>query len=150
VAAFTHLAAALRPGGRMTFACFRSLEQNAWATVPLAAGARLGCVAELDANPNAPGPFALADDARVRRLLEDAGLGAVHAQRVDVPLLVGRTLDEGVDYVLTFGPAARLLGEGDHERREVRRVLGEALTPYLGPSGVALGAAAWVVRAERP
>jgi SAM-dependent methyltransferase len=39
-AAFANLAGALRPGGRLAFACWQDLFQNEWMLVPGAAAAR--------------------------------------------------------------------------------------------------------------
>src|SRR5882672_4013246 len=74
--AFANLRAALRNSGRMCFVCWRSPAENPWFTVPVAAAERvLGPLPPLP--PNAPSPFALADQERVHALLTSAGFRAV-------------------------------------------------------------------------
>ncbi|HWA62483.1 MAG TPA: methyltransferase domain-containing protein, partial [Caulobacteraceae bacterium] len=67
-AAFSNLRRALKPDGRMTFLCWRTVADNPIMTVPGAAAAKL-FPAEPPASPpdpNAPGPFAFADGERLR------------------------------------------------------------------------------------
>jgi len=70
-AAFAHMRRAIRPGGRLCVVCWRAAEHNPWITVPLRAIAPH--VARAPSDPEAPGPLAFADEARVRRILESAG-----------------------------------------------------------------------------
>src|SRR6184192_536980 len=84
--AFSHLRKSLRPGGRCVFVCWRTPRDNAWAMTPLsAARAALG-VTPAPADPNAPGPFAFADEERVRTFLSGAGFGDIDLQRFDAAL----------------------------------------------------------------
>jgi len=63
-AAFTNLARTLRRGGRLAFVCWRSLPENPWMSVPLAA--TLDHIAPPPPRaPDAPGPLAFADAERV-------------------------------------------------------------------------------------
>src|SRR5438309_1620679 len=71
VAAFTNLRAALRPGGRLAFVCWRSLAENPLFTAPMAAAAK-HLPPLPPPHPNAPDPFAFADRARVAQILETA------------------------------------------------------------------------------
>ena len=79
-AAFANLAGALRPGGRLSFACWQGREQNGWVSIPMAA-----LIGEVELPPppapDAPGPFALGDPDRLRALLEGAGPEGRHAHR---------------------------------------------------------------------
>jgi SAM-dependent methyltransferase len=62
--AFSHMRKSLRAGGRCVFVCWRTPRDNPWAMTPLsAARAALG-VTPAPADPNAPGPFAFADEER--------------------------------------------------------------------------------------
>jgi ubiquinone/menaquinone biosynthesis C-methylase UbiE len=87
--AFAHLRGALRPGGRCVFVCWRAPRDNPWAMAPLAAArAALGITA-VPADPLAPGPFAFADDVRLRAILADAGFAAIDLRRFDAPVELG-------------------------------------------------------------
>jgi SAM-dependent methyltransferase len=151
VAAFVNLRAALRPGGRLGFVCWRAMEDNGWFTVPLAAALpHLPGPPEMPP-PGAPGPFAFADGERTRELLERAGFVDVEVTPLDRELPMGADgLDESVELVLQIGPVARALATAaDDLRRTVRGAVREALARHEGPRGVTLPAAAWLVRARR-
>src|SRR5581483_11483592 len=59
VAAFANVVRALRPGGRLAFACWAEPLANEWIVVPGAAAVEHVSVAA-DGDPEAPGPFSLA------------------------------------------------------------------------------------------
>lgn len=88
IAAFTNIRRQLRPGGRMAFACWQSPAKNTWFPGPLfAAHTSPPRPSESGAPP--PGPFAFADAAYVKGILEQAGFADIAhqelAQEVDVP-----------------------------------------------------------------
>ena len=67
---------AFEPGGRLAFACWREARQNPWMIVPLREAAKHAPpLPEMD--PEDPGPFAFADEARVRRILSEAGFADI-------------------------------------------------------------------------
>src|SRR6185369_10664041 len=68
-AALSHLRKSLRTGGRCVFVCWRAPRDNAWAITPLVAAREAMGVTPPPADPNAPGPFAFADEDRVRMIL---------------------------------------------------------------------------------
>src|SRR5438874_5973929 len=72
VAAFRNLLGAMRPGGRLCFACWASLEENRHWLMPYDVALRhLGPPAPKP--PHAPGPMAFADPAYRRWVLERSG-----------------------------------------------------------------------------
>jgi SAM-dependent methyltransferase len=148
-AAFANLAKALRPGGRVSFVCWQALAENAWMRESL--GAVLKHVAPPPPPaPDAPGPFAFADAARVRGILEKAGLRNVRHEAFTGKLSLGGTLDEAAAFALEIGPASRLLAEATEVKRSAAIAeLRNALQAHLTRDGVALGFAAWLVTAER-
>jgi SAM-dependent methyltransferase len=161
-AAFTNLARALRPGGRLAFVCWRAQDQNPWAAMPLATAAKVAFGEAPPPKPpaGAPGPFAFADSARVTRILTEAGFADVRMSPADrdVPLGpsgAGTTRDDVVAYLEEVGPAARLLAELTPEKRaEARAALADALAALPvraeGDASVWLGAAVWIVTATKP
>ena len=61
-------------GGRCVFVCWRAPSDNPWAMAPLVAARKALNVTPAPADPTAPGPFAFADDGRLRGILTDAGI----------------------------------------------------------------------------
>lgn len=151
-AAFANLARALRPGGRIVFACWQALDRNAWMRVPVAVAARhLSLPAPGD--PHAPGPFAFADAERLRGLVTAAGLADVVAEPLERDLVVGAGLEMEaiVDFLLQMGPTGAALRDASDELvATVRASLHEAMAPYHRGDGLVMGAAAWLVSARRP
>jgi SAM-dependent methyltransferase len=152
VAAFRNVRGALRPGGRLGFACWRPVKENPWVLVPMAAAASL--VALPPPPPaGAPGPFAFGDATRVRGILEGAGFEAIAIEPADVSMTPGGgDLDEAADTILLVGPLASALREanaGDALRDQVRGAVRKAFEPYLRAGRVELGSAIWLVQARR-
>jgi hypothetical protein len=73
VPAFTNVARSLKPGGVLSFVCWQAVTSNDWMFVSAqAAVSVLGTVPEMPAL-DAPGPFSLTDQNRVRTILDSAG-----------------------------------------------------------------------------
>lgn len=147
--AFANLRSALRPGGRLVFVCWGSVDDNPWFSVPMAAAATILPPKERTA-PDAPGPYSLADPARVRGILESAGLAEIRFERTSPPLVLGPDIDTAATNAIETGPVSRLLLDADEgSRQRVRVAIRERLAPYAGPEGVILASAAWVVTAHK-
>jgi SAM-dependent methyltransferase len=151
-AAFANLAANLRPGGRLVFACWREPAANDWATVPV------GAIRDLlppapPADPHAPGPFALADRERLAGVLAQAGLAEVTISSAEVPICLAAEggLAAAVRFALQIGPAASALAEADNAVRAAAAARIEAaLSPFERDGRVELRGATWLVAARRP
>jgi SAM-dependent methyltransferase len=150
--AFANLRRALRPGARLAFVCWQPLGKNPWMAVPLAAVAPL--VTLPPPTPGAPGPFAFADPAHVRRILERAGFSDVGFEAVEEVLDVGPgDLDGSVRFVLALGPAAAALREApDAAALEQKATIAvrAALAPHMTPDGLRMSSASWIVTARNP
>ena len=149
-AAFTHLHAALRTGGRLAFVCWRSPPENEWVKVPLE-GISPHLVPEPAPDPHAPGPFAFASRARVTQILGDAGFRDVRIEPLDTLVTWTRSpdLEVGVDLLARMGPASRKLNDvSDDVRARAVDGIREALRPYQHAHGLSLGTACWVVSAH--
>jgi SAM-dependent methyltransferase len=148
--AFANLHGMLRPGGRLTFVCWRALDDNAWAKVPFEAVVRAFDTPPPAPDTAGPGPFAFADAGRVRAILEAAGFSAIRIEPFDQDLVLGETLAEAVDHALESGMAARFLVDADEPTRaRARRETEAALAPHASGGRVALGGATWIVTAAR-
>ena len=148
-AAFANIARALRPGGRLAFVCWQALGQNPWMSNSIAAIAKHVSLPAPPA-PDAPGPFSFADAARVRGILERAGFRAVSHEPLLGEIVLGRTVDEALDFALQVGPAGSALREATPAQRAAASAsIREALAAYATPDGVRMKYAAWIVTAER-
>lgn len=149
-AAFTNLAATLRPGGRLVFTCWRDLLANDWIMVPAVAALEHVPMPQLG-EEGGPGPFSFADPDHVRTTLGTAGLVEIDLQELDLPVTLGETVDDAVDF-MRHGDMADILFTGvDDQAVEqawtaIRRVLNERATADV----VDLNGSAWLARAHKP
>lgn len=150
VAAFTNIATALRPGGRLCLATWQPLTANEWLVVP---GAALLRHTDLPAtSPDEPGMFAQSDPDAVTDTLSAAGLTDIQIEAVEVTFTLGPTIDAAVEYLADSGPGRLFLEtipEGaarDAALADVR----DALADHTHDGHVRLGGGIWLVTARRP
>lgn len=150
VAAFANLRRALKPGGRLVFACWRERRENLWVRVPAEIARR---IVELPPAPppEEPGPFAFADAGRVGAILERAGFAAIGFDKVDAAMPMGETPAAAADYLVQVGPVATALND-KNDPAITARVREAFLAEFAkgGPGPVALAGAIWVVSARNP
>lgn len=154
-AAFGHMRATLKPGGRLAFICWRTAAENDWARLPIAA--LRGIVPIPEADPAAPGPYAFGDRARLEGILADAGFTDISVRPFDAPLIYGigssreAALDDALDYMQQIGPVPRLLADQPEDvRARGLAAVREALAGRLTDAGVIIDGAAWVVTGRNP
>ena len=152
VPAFGHLRKSLRAGGRCVFVCWRKPRDNAWAMAPLAAARAAMGVTPPAADPHAPGPFAFADDDRLRAILTSAGFNAVTLKRFDASIEVGATPREAAERALSFGPASRFAREmGSEHLPLITDAVERAFASAAAADGrVLLSGSTWIVSATNP
>ena len=149
---FANLRTALRPGGRLVFACWRKPEENAWLTVPLRAASEHG-PPQPQVGPEDPGMFSFAREERVARILGEAGFRSVRLEPRDFEFDIGRGggLDEAVAAAISIGPASRVLGGQPPEILHAAEAsIRQALAPYQRGTAIPLAAAIWLVTASSP
>jgi SAM-dependent methyltransferase len=148
VRAFANLRSALRPGGRIAFACWRPPADNAWVRVPREVALRHVPPAP-PVGPDEPGPFSFGDAARVRRILEGAGFSRVDIAPFDAGVVLSEEgVDVAADFVMTTGPTAALLREAsDETKARVRPELEARLRSFTHDGRTTLGGAVWMVSA---
>lgn len=154
--ALANLLSALRPGGPLTCVTSQALPRNPWMLVPVSAAAKHLPPSD-PPDPEAPGPFALADAARTERILAAAGFEDIAHDTLERELLIGSggDLDKTVGFVLQLGPLGAALREaGEEACAAAAQDVRAALEPYFvdGADGrdVRMPAAAWLVTAKRP
>jgi SAM-dependent methyltransferase len=147
---FAHLRRALRPSGRVAFACWREPRENPWMMAPLQAIYQH--VPKLPPQgPEDPGPFAFASEERVRRMLGDAGYKAITLEPVDLSfdIAIGRGLDAAVRTAMQLGPGSRALDGHSAETREAAaKSVKEMLAPHVRGTSVPLAGSIWIVTAR--
>ncbi len=147
VAAFANIRKAVAPHGRLAFVCWRSVQENLWASVPIAAALPLLPPQE-PADPLAPGPFAFADSERLKDILSKAGYRNVRTEKLDSTMNMGATVDDAVEQALRVGPLARAASDIDDATRDkVRAAVRDVLAKFATPAGIVPPAACWLVGA---
>ena len=147
---FTNMRKALKPSGRLAFACWREPRENPFFMAPLQAVYKH--VPKLPPQgPEDPGPFAFASEERVHRILGEAGFTAIGMEPCNLALdvAIGRGLEAAVQSALEIGPASRALeGHPEDVRAAAVNSIREALVPYAKGETVPLPAAIWIVTAR--
>jgi ubiquinone/menaquinone biosynthesis C-methylase UbiE len=150
VTSFANLRTALRPNGRLVFACWRDPKANPWMTMSLQAVYQH--VPRLpQAGPDDPGPFAFASEERVNRILNGAGFSNIAMEACDISLdiAIGGGLEAATDSALSIGPAARALdGHPPDVRAVARESVRELLRPHVRGQTVPLAGSIWIVTAR--
>lgn len=148
-AAFANLRRALRPSGRLVFACWRAAADNPWLQIPARA------IAAHVAMPPRPGPedpgmLSFADPARVTRILTQAGFATPRFTKFDIDIDIGggNGLEDATRQAMSMRPARQALEQQpDEVRAAAAASVRAALAPYVVGDTVALPGAVWLVDA---
>jgi ubiquinone/menaquinone biosynthesis C-methylase UbiE len=148
VAAFTDLRRGVVHGGALCCFAWRSAVENPFMTTAERAAAPF--VPDMPVRkPDAPGQFAFADQARVRRILEDSGWREIDIQPVDIACTLYKSALH--DYVTRLGPLGMVLQEADASTRaRVIDAVRAAFDPYVQGEEVRFTAACWKISAKAP
>ncbi len=146
VEAFANLRRAASHAAEFRFIAWRSAAENPFMTTAERAAAPL--LPNLPARrPDAPGQFALADESRVCRILEDSGWAEIDVRPIDVVCTLAE--QELVRYVTRLGPVGLILQEADDRTRtQVIEAVRAAFEPYVHGAEVRFTAACWMVSAR--
>ena len=146
---FANMRKALRPDGRLIFACWRTPRDNPWMMAGLQHAYKY--VPKLpEMKPEDPGPFSFASEERVHRILSEAGFARIEMERVDLALDIatGRGLDAALESVLTIGPTSRALeGQPADKVAAATQSIRSMLQEHLKGDTVPLGGSIWIVAA---
>lgn len=151
-AAFSAVAASLRPGARLAFVCFAAPATNPFITVPTGAAlARLGGAPVPP--PGAPGPFSFADPDWIHSLLLSAGFESVEVNAGPDEFTLGPAdrLEELARQALEQNPQAMMAMAANPDARDSALAAAvSALADHITDGEVRLGAGTWVVEARVP
>jgi SAM-dependent methyltransferase len=146
---FANMRKALRPDGRLAFACWRTPRDNPWMMLGLQEAYKH--VPKLpEVKPEDPGPFAFASEERVHRILGEAGFMNIAMERVDLLLDIatGRGLEAAIESILAIGPTSRALdGQPPDKIAAATESIRSMLRSHLNGNSVSLGGSIWIVTA---
>jgi SAM-dependent methyltransferase len=147
VAAFTNMRRGAAPDARMALVCWRTLAENPWMEVPMAAAAQ-HLPPRPKPVPNAPGMFAFADPQHVTQVLTVAGWAPPRFEKLDMVLDIaaGRGLEEAVAQSTQIGALNSWLRNQPAEIVSAAVAsLRAALAPYADGASVRLPSAMWLI-----
>jgi hypothetical protein len=111
-----------------------------------------GAEEETDEAHCGPGPFSMANADTTSQILIGAGFTDITFHRCDLPYVIGRDLEEAVEFNLALGPAAEAIrfapARAEQLREQLVSELGAALEEFVTPDGVVAGSSTWVVTAR--
>jgi SAM-dependent methyltransferase len=148
-AAFSNIARALKPGGRLAMIVWRTLAENEWFSAmreALAVGRELP-------TPGAGsiGPFGLSEAPFVQQVLGAAGYSDVALEPVDAPFYTGTDADDAYGFVSELGFTRFMVQDLDDRRRaEALAALRAAMVAHDHDRGVEFGSATWLITARVP
>lgn len=150
-AAFRNIGGALKPGGRLVFACWAPLAENRhWLISYDVALRHLGPPAPRPAHE--PDPLAFSDPDYVRDVLTAAGFAAIAVERAH-PTIIGASPEEEARQALSMGPTARLIEEkkpAEEIRQRLAREIEVAFAAAAASGTLRMAATIFLVAARRP
>lgn len=141
---------ALRPGGRLVLAVWGEAAGNPWLATILDA-----VMAHLNApppEPGMPGPFALGDQARLRNLLEEAGLADVQVTAIETKQAYDSSAAWWEELLDVSGPLAAVLNAlPDADQTAIREAALARAADFVAADGsVVFPATITAARARKP
>ncbi|UCI19534.1 class I SAM-dependent methyltransferase [Mesorhizobium sp. B2-1-8] len=145
VAAFSNIRQAARRGGKLAFVAWRSPVENDFMTTAARAAAPFLPPAPAP-DPDAPGQFAFADGAKVKRILEASGWSSIKVEQANVLCQIAE--GDLMTFATRLGPVAATLREVDRVTAEkITTVLPAAYAPFVEDGEARFNAACWLVTA---
>ncbi|MBZ9673259.1 class I SAM-dependent methyltransferase [Mesorhizobium sp. B3-2-1] len=145
VAAFSNIRQAARRGGKLAFVAWRSPVENDFMTTAARAAEPFLPPAPAP-DPDAPGQFALADGAKVKRILEASGWSSIEVEQANVLCRIAE--GDLMTFATRLGPVAATLREVDRATAEkITTVLPAAYAPFVKDGEARFNAACWLVTA---
>lgn len=150
VAGLRNMRRALRPGGRMTHIVWRDRADNPWLSMAKDIVLQFLPPPGDDARTCGPGPFSMADEATVRKMMEIAGYEDITFERVDAPVLVGYDTRDAIEFQLAIGPAGEVFREAGEAAEAQRTDIEEALAAAIrkqttSEDGIIMPSSSWVI-----
>ena len=138
VGGLRNMRSALKPGGIMTHIVWRAPDANPWLSMAKEAVLKFEFLPPPgeDARTCGPGPFSMANQAMVTKMMEIAGYDDISFKQVDAPVLIGRTIEDAINFQLALGPAGEVFreagAEAEKKRQDRSRIGGSHRRPKEG------------------
>ena len=155
VAGLRNMRTALKPGGLMTHIVWRTPADNPWLSMAKDVVLNYLPAPGDDARTCGPGPFSMANEEMVAGMMKSAGYEDVTFTRVDALVLVGRTVQDAIDFQLALGPAGEVFREAGDEaeakRGEIEAALATAIEAQKQEAdGIVMDSSSWVITGRNP
>ena len=155
VAGLKNMRSALKPGAIMTHIVWRTPDTNPWLSMAKDVVLKLLPPPSEDGRSCGPGPFSMADKPMVTKMMEIAGYENITFKRVDAPVLVGRTIEDAINFQLAIGPAGEVFREAGEEaeakRGEIEVALAEVIDAQKKEAdGIVMESSSWVISGRNP
>lgn len=154
VAAMRNIRSALKPGGRLMFVTWRTIEDNPWFGVPKKLVLNFLPPPAENAQTCGPGPFSMANAEVVTAQLKAAGFEDARFERTDGPVMIGATVEQAMDFQLALGPAGEIFreagAEAERRRQDIENALRTELAHHLKDGKVYMQSSSWAITARKP
>ena len=155
VAGLRNMRRSLRPEGRMVHIVWRDPKDNPWLSMAKEVVLRFLPPPGEGARTCGPGPFSMADEATVRKMMEIAGYTDITFERIDAPVLIGRNVKDAIDFQLAIGPAGEVFreagDEAERKRPQIEAALAEAIDRQKREAdGIVMESSSWMISARNP
>ena len=155
VAGLKNMRSALKPGGTMTHIVWRTPKDNPWLSMAKDVVLQFLPAPGEDGRTCGPGPFSMANEEMVTKMMEIAGYQEIVLKRVDALVLVGRNLEDAIDFQLALGPAGEVFREAGEEAEAKIDEIKAALTTAINAQkkeadGIVMDSSSWVISGKNP
>lgn len=138
----------LRPGGRFALSVWGPRARNPWLSIVFETVSEV--LRTPTPPPGLPHPFSLDDRSRLARLLAAAGLDEVVVEEVPTPYRAASAEEWWERTCALAGPLAeRLASLPEPAARALRERAGEAVAPYVTPTGLEMPGLSLIASARR-
>jgi hypothetical protein len=154
VAAMRNVRTALKPGAELMFITWRGIVDNPFFAMPKQVVSRFLPPPGENAQTCGPGPFSMANPDVVRAQLKAAGFTDATFEQIDGSVMIGRDVDQAVEFQLALGPAGEIVREAgalaEARRGEIDAALRTELGRHARADGVWMDSSSWTIRARNP
>jgi ubiquinone/menaquinone biosynthesis C-methylase UbiE len=154
VAAMRNVRTALKPGGRLMFITWRSIEHNPWAEVPKKVVLQFLPPPGENAQTCGPGPFSMASPDMVTAQLKAAGFDDIGFRATEGPVMIGADVEQAMQFQFALGPTGEIVreagAEAERRRPELEQALRSELARHVQQGEVVMRSASWTITARNP